>query len=256
MDISKVSAVITGGASGLGEATVRKIVKYGGKAAILDLQKEEGERLANELKGQVIYIQTDVTDEASVQRAIDQVVEQHGFINTLINCAGIAIGEKTYSTSRGPHKLSSFSKVIQVNLLGSFNVSRLAAEQMSKNNPNEDGERGVIVHTASVAAFEGQIGQVAYSASKAGLVGMTLPMARDLAEIGIRVLTIAPGMIDTPLFASLPEQTREALGKMTPFPKRLGYPSEYAMLVKSIVENPMLNGETIRLDGAIRMQAK
>lgn len=254
--MDQVSAVVTGGASGLGEATVREIVKQGGKATILDVQVEKGQGLAEELKGSVTFVETDVTDETSVTQALDQAVSTYGSINTVVNCAGIGNAEKTYSKSRGPHKLENFGKVLEVNLLGSFNVARLAAEKMSQNEANEEGERGVIINTASVAAFEGQIGQVAYSASKGGIVGMTLPLARDLSSFGIRVLTIAPGLVDTPLFAGLPEKARESLGKMAPFPQRLGYPKEYAMLAKSLIENPLMNGEVIRLDGAIRMQPK
>jgi len=254
--MNQVSAVVTGGASGLGEATVREIVKQGGKATILDVQVEKGQDLAEELKGSVTFVETDVTDQTSVKQALNQAVSTYGSINTVVNCAGIGNAEKTYSKSRGPHKLENFSRVLEVNLLGSFNVVRLAAEKMSQNEANEEEERGVIINTASVAAFEGQIGQVAYSASKGGIVGMTLPLARDLSSFGIRVLTIAPGLVDTPLFAGLPEKARESLGKMTPFPQRLGYPKEYAMLAKSLIENPLMNGEVIRLDGAIRMQPK
>lgn len=256
MNLKEVSAVVTGGASGLGEAAVRSIVANGGKATILDLQTEKGNAIAKELEGSVTFVETNVTDEASVQNALDQAVENYGFINTLVNCAGIGVAEKTYSGSRGAHDLDNFKKVIEINLVGTFNVIRLASEKMSNNDPNDKGERGVIINTASVAAFEGQIGQVAYSASKGGVVGMTLPIARDLSKFGIRVLTIAPGLLDTPLFAELPEEAREALGKMTPFPQRLGYPEEYAMLANSLIENPMMNGEVIRLDGAIRMQPK
>lgn len=255
MNMENVSAIVTGGASGLGEATVRQIVANGGKATILDLQTEKGNRIADELEN-VTYVETDVTDESSVQGALNKAVETYGQVNTLVNCAGIGNGEKTYSNSKGAHKLKSFTKVIEVNLIGTFNVIRLASEKMNANDPNENGERGVIINTASVAAYEGQIGQAAYSASKGGIVGMTLPIARDLANMGIRVLTIAPGLIDTPLFAELPDKARDALGKMVPFPSRLGYPEEYAMLAKSLLENPMMNGETIRLDGAIRMQPK
>src|SRR5690625_44166 len=256
MNMNQVSAVVTGGASGLGEATVREIVKQGGKATILDVQVEKGQDLAEELKGSVTFVETDVTDQTSVKQALNQAVSTYGSINAVVNGAGIGNAEKTYSKSRGPHKLENFSRVLEVNLLGSFNVVRLAAEKMSQNEANDEEERGVIINTASVAAFEGQIGQVAYSASKGGIVGMTLPLARDLSSFGIRVLTIAPGLVDTPLFAGLPEKARESLGKMTPFPQRLGYPKEYAMLAKSLIENPLMNGEVIRLDGAIRMQPK
>lgn len=256
MELEKVSAVVTGGASGLGEATVRNIVRHGGRATILDVQAEKGEALVQELGESVTFVKADVTDEGSVKQALAKAAETYGSVNTVVNCAGIAIAKKTYSSRSGVHDLKSFSKVIQVNLIGTFNVIRLAAELMKENEPNEHGERGVIINTASVAAFEGQVGQVAYSASKGGIVGMTLPIARDLAEYGIRVMAIAPGLFHTPLFAGLPEKAREALGKMVPFPQRLGLPEEYGQLVKSIIENPMLNGETIRLDGAIRMQPR
>ncbi len=203
----------------------------------------------------VLYVKTNVTSEEDVASAINQTIEKFGRINVTVNCAGIGVAEKTVGKDK-PHDLGSFTRVIQVNLIGTFNVIRLAAEKMTLNTPNEEGERGVIINTASVAAFDGQIGQAAYSASKGGIVGMTLPIARDLARNGIRVLTIAPGLMDTPLFAGAPEKVRQALGDMVPFPQRLGYSSEYAHLAKSIIENPLLNGETIRLDGAIRMQPK
>ncbi|AEP02277.1 short-chain dehydrogenase/reductase SDR [Heyndrickxia coagulans 36D1] len=251
MNLENSTAIVTGGASGLGEATVRKLVETGAKAVVFDLQQEKGAKLEQELKGRVRFFKTDVTDEKSVQDALEQIES----VNILVNCAGIGAAKKTYGKS-GVHDLASFRKVIEVNLIGTFNVIRLTAEKMAQNSPNEEGERGVIINTASVAAFEGQIGQAAYSASKGGIVGMTLPVARDLASLGIRVVTIAPGVFETPLFASLPEKARDALGKMTPFPPRLGRPAEYAQLVQSIVLNPMLNGETIRLDGAIRMQPK
>jgi len=253
LQIENHVAVITGGASGLGEATVRKIVSKGGKAVILDLSREKGNALAEELGSDVLYIHTDVTDESAVQTALDQAVEAFGHFHFLINCAGIGSAEKTFGR-KGSHELASFSKVIQINLIGTFNVIRLAAEKMAANEVNEENERGVIINTASVAAYDGQIGQAAYSASKGGIVGMTLPIARDLSKLGIRVMTIAPGLFETPLFAGLPEKARQSLEEMTPFPPRLGYPNEYAQLVKGIIENPMLNGETIRLDGAIRMQ--
>lgn len=255
MRMKDVTAVVTGGASGLGEATVRHVVEHGGKAAIFDVQEEKGERLAKELGEDVRFFKTDVSDEENVKKSLADVVQLLRPIRLVVNCAGIAIGEKTISAN-GPHALDSFSKVIQANLIGTFNVIRLAAEQMAGNVPMEDGEKGLIVNTASVAAFEGQIGQVAYSASKGGIVGMTLPIARDLAIHGIRVMTIAPGVFETPLFSKLPAKAKEALGKITPYPPRLGKPSEYAKLVKSITENPMLNGEVIRLDGAIRLGPK
>lgn len=255
MNIKETVAIVTGGASGLGEATVRRIINEGGKAVIFDLQKEKGEKLVNELGKNVTFVEVDVTDEDSVNSGLDQVIETYGRVNALINCAGIAIAERTVG-KEGAHSLDSFSKVIHVNLLGTFNVIRLTAEIMVENQTNSDDERGVIINTASVAAFDGQIGQVAYSASKGAIAGMTLPIARDLSNRNIRVMTIAPGLFETPLFEQLPEGAKTALGKMTPFPSRLGYPDEYAQLVQSIIENPMLNGETIRLDGAIRMQPK
>jgi 3-hydroxyacyl-CoA dehydrogenase / 3-hydroxy-2-methylbutyryl-CoA dehydrogenase len=255
MKMSEARAIVTGGASGLGEATVRRIVEQGGKAAILDLSVERGEALVKELGEQTVFIKTDVTSEEEVSNAINKAIETFGSINTVVNCAGIGVAGKLLSR-KGVHSLDMFSKVITINLIGTFNVIRLASEQMSKNEANEFGERGVIINTASVAAFDGQIGQAAYSASKGGVVGMTLPIARELAAYGIRVMTIAPGLFHTPMFDSLPEEARDSLGKMVPFPQRLGYPEEYAQLAESILINPMLNGETIRLDGAIRMQPK
>jgi NAD(P)-dependent dehydrogenase (short-subunit alcohol dehydrogenase family) len=255
MQIKACRAVITGGASGLGEATVRNIVRNGGKAVIFDQSEENGVRIQTELGDAVLFIKTDVTKEEDVLEAINKAAAYMGSINAVVNCAGIGIAEKVIG-SNGIHNLSHFSKVIQVNLIGSFNVTRIAAEKMTRNEVNEQGERGVIINTASIAAFDGQIGQAAYSASKGGIVGMTLPIARELARYGIRVMTIAPGLFHTPMFNTLPQEAKDSLGKMVPFPSRLGYPSEYAQLVQSIVENPMLNGETIRLDGAIRMQPK
>jgi len=253
MEIKGCTAMITGGASGLGEAVARSIIAGGGKSAILDLVSEKGQKLASELGSEAIYMETDVTNENSVQAAVDKTISTFGAIHLLINCAGIGIARKVLG-KKGPHDLAGFSTVININLIGTFNVIRLAAEKMAGNAPNEEGERGVIVNTASVAAYEGQIGQAAYSASKGGVVGMTLPIARELAVHGIRVMTIAPGLFETPMFDSLPDKAKQALGAMTPFPSRLGYPKEYARLVRSIIENPMLNGGTIRLDGAIRMQ--
>ena len=256
MKMQDISAIVTGGASGLGEATVKNIVKNGGKVTIIDRSEDKGLLLAESMgNDNVLFLKADVTNEAEIQDAISKTVKIFGKINAVVNCAGIGVGEKVVSKDK-VHDLDRFKKVIEVNLVGTFNVIRLAAEKMVQNDPNEEGERGIVINTASVAAFEGQIGQAAYSASKGGIVGMTLPLARDLARSGVRVMTIAPGLIDTPLFGGLPEQARAALGAMVPFPPRLGYPSEYAMLVKSIIENPMLNGETIRLDGAIRMQPK
>jgi len=255
MKMSEIKAMVTGGASGLGEATVRKIVEQGGKAAILDLSVERGEALVQQMGENVLFIKTDVTSEEEVRNAVHKASELFGSINTVVNCAGIGVAGKLLSR-KGVHSLEMFSKVISINLIGTFNVIRLASEQIAQNDRTDVGERGVIINTASVAAFDGQIGQAAYSASKGGVVGMTLPIARELAGYGIRVMTIAPGLFHTPMFDLLPAEAREALGKTVPFPQRLGYPEEFAQLVESIVVNPMLNGETIRLDGAIRMQPK
>jgi 3-hydroxyacyl-CoA dehydrogenase/3-hydroxy-2-methylbutyryl-CoA dehydrogenase len=252
MRIQDSIALVTGGASGLGEATVRNIVKNGGKAAILDLSEEKGKTLAAELGENALFFKTNVTSEEDVQNAIDGTIAQFGSMNTVVNCAGIGVAEKTVGRNKA-HDFNSFKRVIEINLIGTFNVIRLAAEKMVQNQENETGERGVIINTASVAAFDGQIGQAAYSASKGGVVGMTLPIARDLAKSGVRVVTIAPGLIDTPLFGSLSDAARAALEAQVPFPSRLGFPAEYAHLTQTIIENSYLNGETIRLDGAIRM---
>ncbi|MDF2856008.1 MAG: 3-hydroxyacyl-CoA dehydrogenase [Neobacillus sp.] len=252
MRIQDSIVLVTGGASGLGEATVRNIIKNGGKAAILDLSEERGMKLAEELGENAVYFKTNVTSEDDVQRAINFAITRFGSINTVVNCAGIGHAEKTVGRNNS-HGFDSFKKVIEINLIGTFNVIRLVAEKLVFNEPNQEGERGVIINTASVAAFDGQIGQAAYSASKGGVVGMTLPIARDLAKSGIRVVTIAPGLIETPLFGTLSDQARAALESQVPFPSRLGRPSEYAHLTQSIIENVLLNGETIRLDGAIRM---
>jgi len=248
-------AVVTGGASGLGEACVRELAGAGAKAAILDLDAEKGRKLAAELGPQVLFVRTDVTGDQSVRDAVGKTVEAFGGLNTVINCAGIGVACKAL-TKKGPMPLEEFNRVVQINLVGTFNVIRLALAQMVNNPPDAEGERGVIINTASAAAFDGQVGQPAYSASKAGVVGMTLPLARECAEYGIRVMTIAPGLFDTPMLALLPAPVREALGRMVPFPRRLGRPGEYAMLARHIIENPMLNGEVIRLDGAIRMAPK
>ncbi|GEN34388.1 MULTISPECIES: 3-hydroxyacyl-CoA dehydrogenase [Aneurinibacillus] len=255
MNLANQTAIVTGGASGLGEATVRRIIEQGGKAAILDLAGDKGERLARELGERALFLPTDVTSEENVKHAIQQTTDTFGPLTLAVNCAGIGNAQKVIQKDR-PHDLSVFTKIITINLIGTFNVIRLAADQMKDNTPNEEGERGVIINTASVAAFEGQIGQAAYSASKGGVASMTLPIARELARYGIRVMTIAPGLFETPMFDTIPEDIRNALGASVPFPSRLGRPAEYARLVQSIVENPMLNGETIRLDGAIRMQPK
>ncbi|MEH7452154.1 MULTISPECIES: 3-hydroxyacyl-CoA dehydrogenase [Bacillaceae] len=256
MNIRDSIAIVTGGASGLGAGTVKMIVENGGKAAIFDLNEERAASLISELgEDNVCFEKTDVSSEESVKNSIANVLTKYGSINTVVNCAGIVLAEKVIKRD-GIHSLESFQKIINVNLVGTFNVIRLAAEQMINNEPNEFGERGVIINTASVAAFDGQMGQAAYGASKSAVAGMTLPIARDLSRYGIRVMSIAPGIFETPMFDVLPEKARESLGNMVPFPSRLGKPSEYAHLAKSIVENPMLNGEVIRLDGAIRMQPK
>ncbi len=255
MNIQDSIVVVTGGASGLGEACVRNLLAGGAKIAIFDFAADRGAKIAAELGKNVIFAKTDVTDDTAVQEAINKTMESFGAINIAINCAGGAIPMKVLS-KKGPMPLDVFNKTIQLNLVGTFNVIRLVVEQMVKNNPGADGEKGVIINTSSVAAFDGQIGQAAYSASKGGIVSMTLPIARECAEYGIRVMTIAPGLFDTPLLQGLPEAARESLGKMIPFPQRLGKPDEFAFLVRHIIENRMLNGEVIRLDGAIRMAAK
>ncbi len=255
MKVKDCVAMVTGGASGLGEACVRSIVAGGGRAVILDMQADRAGKLIAELGANVAFANTDVTNEESVQGAVRKTLDAFGKINVVINCAGVGDPGKLLS-KKGPMPLSFFNRVVQINLVGTFNVIRLAAEQMVKNAAGADGEKGVIINTASAAAFDGQVGQPAYSASKAGVVGMTLPLARECADYGIRVMTIAPGLFNTPMLAILPEAAREALGKMVPFPQRLGEPMEFAMLCRHIIENPMLNGEVIRLDGAIRMAAK
>jgi NAD(P)-dependent dehydrogenase (short-subunit alcohol dehydrogenase family) len=252
MNIRNCKAMVTGGASGLGEACVRTLINGGGKAAILDLDSARGEKLAAELGDGAIFLKTDITSEEDVQSAIGKALDSFGEINAVINCAGVGDPGKMLS-KKGPLPLAVFNRMIQINLVGTFNVSRLAVAQMVNNKPNDDGEKGVIINTASVAAFDGQIGQPAYAASKAGVVGMTLPLARECSEYGIRVMTIAPGLFSTPMLNVLPEAARDALGKMIPFPSRLGRPEEYASLAVHIIENPMLNGEVIRLDGAMRM---
>ncbi len=255
MNVGDCSAIIAGGASGLGEACVRRLAAEGARVAILDFAVEKGEQLASALGSKAIFATADVTSGESVQAAVLKVIESFGGINVVINCAGVADPGKAL-TKKGPMPLANFNRVVQINLIGTFNVIRLAVEHMVKNAPNAEGERGVIINTASAAAFDGQIGQPAYSASKAGVVGMTLPLAREFADYGIRVMTIAPGLFNTPMMAGLPEAVREALAKMPPFPQRLGRPQEFAQLVHHIIENPMLNGEVIRLDGALRMAAK
>ncbi|MEI7555724.1 3-hydroxyacyl-CoA dehydrogenase [Candidatus Chlorohelix sp.] len=252
MDLQNKGVLVTGGASGLGAACVRLFNASGAKVIVADLNEELGLQLANELGENVKFVKTDVVSEESATATVKATVEAFGGIHIAINCAGIGSAERTVGKD-APHPLNSFNKVIQINLVGTFNIIRLAAFAMSTNEPGEDGERGVIINTASVAAFDGQIGQAAYAASKGGIVGMTLPIARDLSRLGIRVVTIAPGLFDTPLLAGLPEPARLSLGQQVPFPSRLGNPDEYAALAKHITENRMLNGEVIRLDGAIRM---
>ena len=255
MEISNKVALITGGASGLGLATAETLLDAGAKIMLLDLNEDNAKSAVDKLGSNASYVIANVTDESSVQSAIDKTVEIFGGLHVVVNCAGIGSASKTVGKN-GAHPLDYFKTVVDINLNGTFNVLRLAAVAMADNEPNEDGECGVIINTASVAAFDGQIGQAAYSASKGGVVGMTLPIARDLARMGIRINTIAPGIFDTPLMGMAPDAVRNPLIEMTQFPKRLGIPSEYAALAKHMVENPFLNGETIRLDGAIRMQPK
>ena len=249
MQLDGIGALVAGGASGLGEATARELVARGARVTIADLNEERGEALAGELGA--TFAKADVTDEEELGAA----VERAGELRLAVSCAGIGWAERTV-TKEGPAQLQPFETVVRVNLIGTFNVLRLAAAAMASNEPDDGGERGAVVMTASIAAFDGQIGQAAYSASKGGVAGLTLPAARDLARLGIRVCTIAPGLFDTPLLAGLPAETREALGAQVPFPPRLGRPEEYAQLACQIAENPMLNGETIRLDGALRMPPK
>ena len=252
MDIQGNVFIVTGGASGLGAGTARMLAAAGGKVVIADLNEAAGTALAAELGGQ--FVKCDVASEADGQAAVD-AAQKLGRLSGLVNCAGIAVAAKTVGKN-GPHALDAFDKVIRVNLIGTFNMIRLAAAVMVQNTPDAEGERGVIVNTASVAAFDGQIGQAAYAASKGGVVGMTLAIARDLSRDGVRCMTIAPGLFETPMLLSMPQEVQDALGKMVPFPPRLGRPTEYAKLVQSIIGNTMMNGEVIRLDGAIRMQPK
>jgi NAD(P)-dependent dehydrogenase (short-subunit alcohol dehydrogenase family) len=249
LDLNGIGALVAGGASGLGEATARELAARGARVTIADLNDERGAALAEELG--TTFAKTDVTDEAQVQAAVASA----GELRLAVSCAGIGWAERTVR-KEGPAALAPFEAVVRVNLIGTFNVLRLAAAAMAGNEPDAEGERGAVVMTASIAAFDGQIGQAAYSASKGGVVGLTLPAARDLARLGIRVCTIAPGLFDTPLLGALPDEVRQALGEQVPFPPRLGRPEEYARLACHIAENPMLNGETIRLDGALRMPPK
>ena len=249
------TVLVTGGASGLGGATVDMVIAGGGRALIVDVNEAAGTAKANVLGNAARFVKTDVTSDADVRRAVDTALGELGGLHGVVNAAGIAVAERVLP-KEGVQPLDHFSRVIQINLIGTFNTIRLAAAAMANNEPNEAGERGVIVNTASVAAFDGQIGQAAYSASKGGIVGMTLPIAREFARLGIRVMTIAPGTFDTPLLAGLPDAARQSLAQQVPFPSRLGRPEEYASLVRHIFENEMLNGEVIRLDGAIRMAPK
>jgi NAD(P)-dependent dehydrogenase (short-subunit alcohol dehydrogenase family) len=255
MDLQGSTFIVTGGASGLGAATARMVVAHGGRVVIADLKDDDGGALAASLGDAARFIHTDVCDESSGKAAVAAAVDGFGGLHGLVNCAGIVHGEKVVGKD-GPHSLAGFTRAVNINLIGTFNLTRLAADAMAKGVPNPGGERGVIVNTASVAAFDGQIGQAAYGASKAAVVGMTLPIARELARYGIRVMTIAPGIFETPMMDSLSKEVQDALGKMVPFPPRLGKPEEFASLVREIVQNPMLNGEVIRLDGAIRMAPK
>ncbi|MCL6687276.1 3-hydroxyacyl-CoA dehydrogenase [Pseudomonas sp. R3.Fl] len=256
MQIQDKVFLITGGGSGLGAATAKTLVEAGARVLLADVNAEAGAARVAELgEGRARFVRTDVTSEADGRAAVEAALESFGALHGLANCAGVAPAEKVLGRN-GPHGLDSFARAININLAGSFNMLRLAAEAMARNEPDAGGERGVIVNTASVAAFDGQIGQAAYSASKAGVVGMTLPIARELARHGIRVMTIAPGIFETPMMAGMPQEVRDSLGASVPFPPRLGRPDEFAALVRHIVENSMLNGEVIRLDGAIRMAAK
>lgn len=254
MQIKDNVFVVTGGASGLGAATARMIVDCGGKVVLVDINQQAGPAMETELGSHARFVQTDVTSDESARNAF-AVAQSMGQLRGLVNCAGVAPAEKVVG-KEGAHKLDSFARTININLVGSFNMIRLAAEIMSASTPDDTGERGVIVSTASVAAFDGQLGQAAYAASKGGVVAMTLPIARELARAGIRVMTIAPGIMETPMLMGMPQEVQDSLGKMVPFPSRLGKPAEFAALVRHIVENAYLNGEVIRLDGAIRMAAK
>lgn len=249
MDIHGKTALVTGGASGLGAATVLALTEAGANVVVADLRECE-------TNPRVRFVKTDVSDAEQAQHAVQTAVEDFGGLHIALNCAGLLLPERVLDKEGNPASLDRFAKVIQVNLVGTFNICRLAAAAMMRNEPNENGERGVLINTASVAAYEGQIGQASYAASKGGIVGLTLPLARDLSRAGIRVMAIAPGLFDTPMLAGLPENVRASLGAMVPFPSRLGQPKEYAMLALHIVQNPMLNGEVIRLDGAIRMAPK
>jgi NAD(P)-dependent dehydrogenase (short-subunit alcohol dehydrogenase family) len=255
MNISGKVALVTGGASGLGAASVRMVIKAGGRGLIVDLNEANGQALAAEMGENAAFARADVSSASDMEAAVEAALQRFGRLDININCAGIGSAARVIG-KEGPASLEAFVKVINVNLVGAFNSIRLAAAAMARNEPGPDGERGVVINTASIAAFDGQIGQAAYSASKGGIVGMTLPLARDLARHGIRVMTIAPGIFDTPLLGQLPDTVRESLGQSVPFPQRLGQPDDYAALARHIIENAMLNGEVIRLDGALRMPPK
>lgn len=255
MQLNDKVFIVTGGGSGLGAATARALAEAGAKVVIADVNREAGEGLAGELGAGVLFVETDVTSETSAVNAVQTAISSFGAIHGLVNCAGVAPAEKVVG-KEGPHRLESFARVININLVGTFNMLRLAAEAMLRNEPDAGGERGVIVNTASVAAFEGQLGQAAYAASKGGIVALTLPVARELARSGIRCMTIAPGIMETPMLLGMPAEVQDSLNKMVPFPTRMGKPAEYAALVRHIAENAYLNGEVIRLDGAIRMGTK
>ena len=255
MQIQKAVFLITGGGSGLGAATAKMLIDNGASVVLADINKEAGAAKLAELGSHARFIETNVTDEASVQAAVDLCISAFDGIHGAVNCAGVAPGERVVGKN-GPHSLNNFRRAVEINLIGTFNVFRLAAHAMSLLPPSASGERGVIINTSSVASFEGQIGQAAYAASKAGVNGMTLPIAREFAKLGIRVMTIAPGIFDTPMLQGMSDEIRASLGAQIPFPSRLGRPDEYAALVKHIIENEVLNGEVIRLDGAIRMGAK
>lgn len=255
MQIAGRTFLVTGGASGLGAATARRLAAAGGNAVIADTNVEQGKKLALELGTRAGFLQTDVTDESQVAKTVAAAREKFGALHGAVSCAGIAPGERVLGRN-GPHRLDSFRRAIEVNLVGTFNVLRLAAQAMAENQPDAEGERGIIINTASIAAYDGQIGQAAYSASKAGVAGMTLPAARELARSGIRVMTIAPGIFETPMVAGFTPELQQALAAQVPFPPRLGRPDEFAALVEHIITNVMLNGEVIRLDGAVRMAAK
>lgn len=252
MQLNGSTFIVTGGSSGLGAATARHFHAGGARVVIADVNEDLGQRLAEELGSRCAFCKTDVSVEADAQSAVDVARERFGALHGLVNCAGIGPAERV-NGKKGPHRLETFARVIQINLIGAFNMIRLAAAAMASNTPNAGGERGVIINTASVAVWDGQIGQAAYAASKGGIVSMTLPIARELASIGVRVCTIAPGIFHTPMLAGLPAEVQDSLAKSVPFPPRLGRPEEYAALAQQIVENEMLNGESIRLDGALRM---